>query len=319
MNTLDLLRLNLVTPMTLCFALGVIARLVKSDLKLPTGAYSMLAIYLLLAIGLKGGAAIAKSPASELLMPVTGAIILGSLIPLAVFAVSRKVGRLETVDCAALAAHYGSVSAVTFIACLAFLTELKASVEGFAPALVTVMEVPGIVVGLLLAKRASGSGLKGALQEIVTGKSIILMAGGLVIGILTGPLGYASVEPFFVQPFKGALCIFLLDMGLMAASRLAEIRNSGWFVAALGIIGPIVLGVTGALVGRLCGLSVGGCTVLATLSASASYIAAPAAVRIALPEANPSIYLGAAVGVTFPFNLAFGIPLYYSVASMLAK
>jgi len=318
MNTLDLVRLNLITPMTLCFGLGVIAKVVKSDLKLPNGAYNALAIYLLLAIGLKGGVAISAANSSSLALPLTGAILLGAVIPLAVFAVSRGIGKLKIEDSAALAAHYGSVSAVTFIACLAFLNELKVSVEGFAPALVTVMEVPGIIVGLLLAKRAAGSDLKTALAEILTGKSIILMAGGLAIGAITGPSGYASVEPFFVHPFKGALCLFLLDMGLMAASRLEEVRKAGWFVGVLGILGPIVLGIAGALVGRACGLSVGGSTILATLSASASYIAAPAAVRVALPTANPSIYLGAAVGVTFPFNLAVGIPLYYAISSALA-
>jgi hypothetical protein len=318
MQTLEIVRTNLVSPMVLCFALGVIARVVKSDLKLPNGAYTALAIYLLLAIGLKGGVALSESNPASLVAPVLGTVLLGLAIPLAVFQVCRSVGKLRVEDSAALAAHYGSVSAVTFIASMAFLTLVHESVEGFAPALVAVMELPGLVVGLLLAKRAAGGGdLKSALHEIITGKSIVLLAGGLVIGMLTGKAGYQSVEPFFVHPFKGALCIFLLDMGLMAADRLEEVRKAGWFIGAFGILAPLTLGTVGAIVGHVCGLSVGGSTILAALSASASYIAAPAAVRVALPTANPSIYLGAAVGVTFPFNLAAGIPIYYAIARAL--
>lgn len=320
MDAVELVRLNLVSPMVLCFVLGALAKVCRSDLKLPDGLYQALSIYLLLAIGLKGGVALSEVSLGVVARPLLGTVVLGCLIPVVVFGVARGLGKLGESDSAALAAHYGSVSAVTFIACLAFLEGLRVSYPLFAPALVAVMEVPGIVVALLLARRArGGEGHMGeALREIVTGKSIFLLAGGMVVGALTGERGYALVQPFFQQPFQGALCLFMLDMGILAAARLAEVRKAGLFVVGLGTVGPVLLGFAGVLVGRLCGMDVGGSTVLGVLSASASYIAAPAAVRVALPDANPSLYLTAAVGITFPFNLAVGIPLYYSMAVWLS-
>jgi hypothetical protein len=306
--------------MVLCFALGAAAALLRSDLKLPKGAYDALAIYLLLAIGLKGGVALSKVSIGEIAGPIAATIVLGSLIPVAVFGAARTLGRLNAADSAALAAHYGSVSAVTFIAALTFLNTASVTYESYVATLVAVMEIPGIVIAMLLGRRAMGKGgdLREALHEVVTGKSILLIGGGLFIGWLTGERGYKQVEPFFVQPFQGALCIFMLDMGLLAMARLADVRRAGAFVVGLGIVTPLINGVLGVLVGTAVGLSPGGTCVLGTLAASASYIAAPAAVRIALPEANPSIYLTAAIGVTFPFNLALGIPLYYELARRLA-
>lgn len=320
MDTLELLRLNLVSPMVLCFVLGALAQFFRSDLKLPEGVYTALSIYLLLAIGLKGGVALSTVSFSEIAAPMVGTILLGSLIPVLIFAVCRGIGKLGTPDAAALAAHYGSVSAVTFIACLTFLGTAGVPYPGFSPALVAIMEIPGIVVALLLARKASGAegDLPHALKEIVTGKSILLLGGGMVIGALTGPSGYALVEPFFKEPFQGALCLFMVDMGLLAVARLSDVRKVGLFVLGLGIFAPLLLGTAGVLVGGWTGMDAGGATVLGVLSASASYIAAPAAVRVALPQANPSLYLTAAVGITFPFNLAVGIPLYYSLAGQLS-
>lgn len=319
MDALELVRLNLISPMVLCFVLGAIAQFFHSDLKLPNGAYTALSIYLLLAVGLKGGVALSDVTFAQIALPLIGTILLGSLIPIVIFTVCRSIGKLDHPNAAALAAHYGSVSAVTFIACLTFLDTLKVEYPLFSPALVAVMEIPGIVIALLLVKKASQAegNLTEALKEIVTGKSILLLAGGMAIGALTGHRGYETVEPFFKQPFQGALCIFMLDMGLLAVARLAEVKKVGWFIVGLGIIAPVVLGITGLFVGKICGLGLGGSTVLAVLSASASYIAAPAAVRVALPQANPSFYLTAAVGITFPFNLSIGIPLYYSLAQRI--
>ncbi len=318
MTPLELVRLNLVSPMVLCFVLGALAQFFRSDLKLPNGVYNALSIYLLLAVGLKGGVALSQVSPGEIALPILGTIILGSSIPVLIYNVCRRLGKLDSANSAALAAHYGSVSAVTFIACLTFLSAIKVEYPLFSPALVAVMEIPGIVIALLLVRRASTeeSHLGEALREIVTGKSILLLAGGMAIGALTGEAGYKSVEPFFKEPFQGALCLFMLDMGLLAVARLSEVKKVGLFIVGLGIGAPLALGALGVFVGSLCGLGLGGSTVLGVLSASASYIAAPAAVRVALPEANPSLYLTAAVGITFPFNLSIGIPLYFTLAQM---
>lgn len=315
MSNADLIRQNLTSPMVLCFALGVVARLIRSDFRLPEGAYTVLATYLLLGIGLKGGAAFSDASPNAVL----AALALGCVIPLLVYSTSRGVARLDRPDAAALAAHYGSVSAVTFIASLTFLDAAGVQHPGFLPALVAVMEVPGIVVALALARRHSAKGSFGAaLRETLTGKSIVLLAGGVLVGWAGGPVGYAQVEPFFVAPFKGALCVFMLDMGLLAASQLETLGKTGFRVVAIGLLAPVVLGALGVAAGAAAGLGVGAAAVLGVLSASASYIAAPAAVRTALPEANPSIYLTASIGLTFPFNLAVGIPYCLGLAQAWA-
>lgn len=325
--------------MSLCFALGFIATFLKSDLRLPQGAYVVLSSYLMLAIGLKGGVALSQTPISEMAGPLVATVIFGSLIPIAVYNIARRFGKLDRANSGAIAAHYGSVSAVTFIASLSFLDAIQIEHEGYLPALVAVMEIPGILVALVLARAreeaaaaqiaarsdefdpgpAAKTGLAEAFHEVVTGKSIVLLGGGVLVGAITGAKGYESVKPFFVTPFAGVLCLFMLEMGLLAAGRLREVRSTGAFLVAWGLLGPILLGSVGAYVGMLSGLTVGGATVFATLCASASYIAAPAAVRVALPSANPSIYLTPAVGITFPFNLSVGIPLYYEVARFLAS
>jgi len=318
-TSIDLLKANLLSPMVLCFALGGLARFLRSDLRLPESVYAALSTYLLLSIGLKGGVALSNEDVSTIIAPVAATLLLGVAIPPIVFGVCRGIGRLNTADSAALAAHYGSVSAVTFIATQTFLAAFHVPVEGYLPALVAVLEIPAIVVGLLLARKelAGGGTLRTALHEILTGKSVVLLAGGTVIGFLTGEQGFAHVKEFFVTPFQGVLCLFLLDMGLHAAMKLREARRAGPFLILFAIIGPLCFGGLGILAGYLAGLGLGGSTVLGAMSASASYIAAPAAIRLSLPKANPSIYLTAAVGITFPFNLALGIPIYFSVARWL--
>jgi hypothetical protein len=319
MNALELVRLNLLSPIVLAFVLGIVATLVRSDLRFPDELYTALSIYLLLAIGLKGGMALAETPLREFWAPALVTLALGVAIPLWSYAILRRLGRFEIADAAALAAHYGSVSAVTFIASLGFFTAVDVPVEGFMPTLVAVLEVPAIVVALLIARmKIGGRGAWGeVLHEVLAGKSIVLLIGGLAIGALAGRSGLEPVAPFFMGLFQGALTLFLLEMGMVAARRFGDLRRVGPFLVGFGVVMPVLHGALGVWLGQAAGLSVGGSTVLGVLAASASYIAAPAAVRIALPEANPSFYLTAALAITFPFNLTVGIPLYYAIAQWI--
>jgi hypothetical protein len=280
--------------------------------------YQALSIYLLLSIGLKGGVALSATPVQLVVLPVAATLVLGVLTPLVMFFYARYVARIDRINAAALAAHYGSVSAVTFIAALSFADLKGASYEGFLPALVTVLEIPAIVVGIFIARpNLDSASIKEGLHEVFAGKSILLLAGGVLIGILTGEGGYEQVKPFFTDGFRGALCLFLLDMGLIASRRLKEMETGIGILALAGIIVPVINGALGVLAGSLAGLSEGGAAILGTMAASASYIAAPAAIRAALPEANPGMYLTASLGITFPFNLAAGIPLYFWMAQHL--
>lgn len=318
MEIINLVRLNLLSPMVLAFVLGVVATLVRSDLKFPEELYTGLSIYLLLAIGLKGGAELSETPLGSFWAPALVTLLLGVTIPIVAYGILRRLGRFEVADAAALAAHYGSVSAVTFAAVQTFLETLKIPYEGFMPTLVALLEVPAIIIALLIARVALGQrGNWGeVIQELLAGKSILLLLGGLVIGVLAGKAGLAQVAPLFVDPFKGALTLFLLEMGMVAARRFRDLRKVGAFLIAFGVLMPVANGAVGIWLGSLAGLSAGGAVVLGTLAASASYIAAPAAVRIALPQANPSYYLTAALAITFPFNLAIGIPLYYGLSNL---
>lgn len=318
MEILELVRLNLLSPMVLAFVLGVVATLVRSDLKFPDELYVGLSIYLLLAIGLKGGAELSETSLAQFWAPALVTLALGVSIPIVAYIVLRRLGRFEVADAAALAAHYGSVSAVTFAAVQTFLEAVEMPYEGFMPTLVAILEVPAIIVALLIARVALGqAGHWGeVMRELLAGKSILLLLGGLLIGFLAGKPGLAQVAPLFVDPFKGVLTLFLLEMGMVAARRFRDLRRVGVFLIAFGILMPIINGTIGIWLGSLAGLSQGGAVVLGTLAASASYIAAPAAVRIALPQANPSYYLTAALAITFPFNLSIGIPLYYGLANL---
>ncbi|TBH21406.1 sodium-dependent bicarbonate transport family permease [Thermus thermamylovorans] len=313
MDALELLRLNLLSPMVLAFALGVLARLLRSDLAFPEALYTALSLYLLFAIGFKGGVELSKTPLAVLLLPLLATLFLGLARPLSGYLAARRLLRVDRVDAGALAAHYGSVSAVTFLAALTFAQGLGYRPEGFLPTLVALLEVPGIVLALLLAKRGGGN-LGEAFQEVLTGRSVVLLLGGLAVGGLSGEAGMERVKPFFVDPFYGVLTLFLLDLGMVAASRFATLKQMGFRLLLYGTLLPLLHGAIGVYLGHLAGLSLGGATVLGAMSASASYIAAPAAVRIALPEANPSLYLTASLAVTFPFNLVLGIPMYHALA-----
>jgi hypothetical protein len=319
----DIIRMNGLSPMLLAFFLGVLAVWIKSDLKMPPDIYTFLSMYLLFAIGLKGGFELARTPVANVLLPALATIGLGIGIPLWSYAILRRFGKFDVANAAALAAHYGSVSAVTFSASVAFLNEIGVASEGFMPALVAVLEIPAIAIALLIAQSRLGTSnsWQAALHEVLTGKSLLLLIGGVAIGMISGEAGYRQVAPFFIELFPGMLTLFLLEMGVTAGRSLQDLRNTerstALFLVAFGTLMPLVHGALGVWLGTLTGLSLGGSMILGVLAASASYIAAPAAVRIALPQANPAYYLTAAIAITFPFNLLLGIPLYYQFSLLL--
>jgi len=304
------------------FLLGVFARLVGSDLRLPEVLYETLAIYLLLAIGLKGGIELSKQPIAALAPQVLACMALGFAIPFVLFPLLRGL-KLSGADAAAVAAHYGSVSVVTFAVATAALARQGIAHESHAALWVAVMEAPGIVAGILLARRAArGSeqtNWRELAHDVLLGKSVLLLAGGLVIGAVAGEAGTAPIKAVFVDPFKGVLALFLLELGLVAGARLAEVKRFGTAVVVVGIGAPPLLALAGAALGWALGLSTGGVVLLATLAASASYIAAPTAMRIAVPEANAALSITAALGITFPFNIVIGIPLYIELARRITS
>ncbi len=299
------------------FLLGVFARLVGSDLKLPEALYETLAIYLLLAIGLKGGIELSKQPLAALAPQVLACMALGFAIPFALFPLLRAL-KLSGADAASVAAHYGSVSVVTFAVATAALARQGVTYESHAALWVAVMEAPGLVAGIVLARQAArGAGKtnwRELAHDVMFGKSVLLLIGGLAIGAIAGEAGTAPIEAVFVDPFKGVLALFLLELGLVAGARLAEVRRLGIAVIVVGVGAPPLLALAGAALGWALGLSTGGVALLATLAASASYIAAPTAMRIAVPEANAALSITAALGITFPFNIVIGIPLYIELA-----
>jgi hypothetical protein len=324
MDFFSALSANLLSPAVLFFALGLVAAVMRSDLKFPEALYVTLTLYLLTALGFKGGVAIHEAGLGVVFLPALAAMALGAVIPLWVYPLLRFGGKFRPVDAAAVAAHYGSVSAVTFIAATNYLKSINVPYENYATAFLAVMESPAIVVGVLLGKMSvdrSGSVFTGSwkklLHEALFGRSVLLLVGALVVGALSGPAGMEKVGAFFVTPFQGVLALFLLEMGLVAGSRLGDLRKVGPFLIAVGIALPLVHGMIGVLLGQLTGLSLGGTTLMGVLAASASYIAAPAAMRLSLPEANPALYLTASLAITFPFNITIGIPIYYGFARYL--
>lgn len=324
MEILDAIQANLLSPAVLFFVLGVIAALTKSDLKFPEPLYVGMTIYLLVAIGFKGGVAISEAGLAKVWLPAVSAIVLGAIIPLWTYPVLRFGGKLPGVDAAAIAAHYGSVSAVTFIAATNYLKAVNVPFESYATAFLAVMESPAILIGVVLGKLAmkdnsesSGASLKTAMHEALFGRSIFLLVGALIVGALSGEAGMKKVEPFFVTPFQGVLALFLLEMGVVAGRRVGDLRKVGLFLLGFGILVPLVNGALGVCLGKFSGLELGGATLLGILSASASYIAAPAAIRISLPEANPTLYLTSSLAITFPFNITLGIPIYLEIARHL--
>lgn len=310
---------NLTSVPVLVFVLGVIAARVRSDLRLPDPVHQAISVYLLLGIGLKGGVALEGADLGTVALPLLGTAALGALIPVCVFLVLGWIGRLGEMDRGSVAAHYGSTSLVTFTAMLVFLDRASVTYEPTVTTLLAAMEIPGIVVGIALGSRHAQRHVawSATFREILLGKTVLLLLGGLVVGFFSGSAGFGRVEPFFSGILPGILALFLLHLGWTAGSRLGETLRAGPGLVVFALLFPLVAGSAGVLAGTLAGLSPGGAAVLGILSASASYIAAPAAVAIALPEADPSLPVMAALGVTFPVNLIVGIPLLATLSGAL--
>lgn len=305
-------------PVVLFFALGLTAGVLKADLRLPPAIYEFVSTLLLLSIGMKGGIELARQPAEGLAGDLLLTLLLGILLTFLAFFILRGIGRLDRSNAAAVAAHYGSVSIGTFAVGVAFLGSAGISYEPTMPLLLVLLEIPAIVLGILLARGLQAGSPWGEIaREVLLGRSVLLLLGGLFIGWAAGPDGLNPMAPLFFDLFKGILAIFLLEMGLIAADHLGGFRRYGLFMGAFALLIPPLFAMIGLGFAVLMGLSLGGAILFATLAASASYIAAPAAMRSAVPEANPALSLTAALAITFPFNILVGIPLYREAAEWL--
>ena len=319
---------SLLTPAVMFFALGVGAQAFRADLKFPPDLVKALSIYLLVGIGLHGGAELANASLGTAVQAVLAACVLGVALPLIAYVILTRVGRLGRFDAAAIAAHYGSVSAGTFLAATAYLQARGVAYEGYPVIMLAIMETPAIIIGLVLAQaarsavagpQAPGGNMRSMLSGAARHGSIVLLLGSMLIGALAAPKVLAAVMPFYETIFLGALCLYLLELGMVAAQRMGEFGRMGCFLAAFGILMPLVGAACGLAVAHFwLGFGAGGTTLVAVLGASASYIAVPPAVRMAIPEANPSFYLTLSLGITFPFNVVVGIPLYHAFAERLA-
>ncbi|MEW6047636.1 MAG: sodium-dependent bicarbonate transport family permease [Bacillota bacterium] len=319
---------NLLSPMILFFALGLLAGALRSDLAIPKGLVTSASLYLLMAVGFRGGAELAREGISDrFLATAIAGLALGLVVlPRLAFAFLVRFGRLDPVNAAAIASHYGSISVVTFVTATNFLIREGLSPEGFMTAVMALMEAPGVIGGILLARRygrqepeSGPSTLRAALRETLLGGSSVVLLGSMVVGAAVGTEGRRVMEPFILGLFPGVLSLFLLAMGLTAGRQVGEFLSVGRFLGTFAVLMPVVGGSLGAVVGSLIGLSVAGTTLFAVLVASASYIAAPAAVRLALPQATPGLPITLSLGVTFPFNVILGIPLYYTLAGWLHR
>ncbi len=311
---------NLLSPIVLSFVLGLLAALARSDLSIPEAVAKGMSIYLLFAIGFKGGVSVADHGLDLTLgMTLLSGIILSFALPILAFGMLRVLSGMSRTDAAAVAGHYGSISIVTFVAATSVLSDAGIVFEGYMVAVAAAMEAPAILSALWLISRGQGGADMGGdlWREILLNGSIVLLLGAFAIGAITGQEGLEKIASFIVNPFQGVLCLFLLDMGLIAGRGLREAKVLDRGAIAFGVLMPVVSATLGLGAGLLLGLSTGGVVLLMVLSASASYIAVPAAMRVAVPEANPSIYLTLSLAITFPFNLTLGIPLYLSVAQMM--
>lgn len=324
MTVIDLALSNILSPVVLFFALGLAAALARSDLSVPEAVAKGLALYLMMAIGLKGGVEVAKQGlTATLVLTILAGAILSFALPFLAYGILRTISRLSPVNAAAVAGHYGSISAVTLAVAIEVLGRAGLPFEGFMIAVAAVMETPAILSALLIARKAAPGTEempRGELfREIALNGSVVVLVGSFIIGCIAGPAGMKPIAPLFTDLFRGLLCLFLLDMGLVAGRGFARARKSlSLPVILFGIAMPLISMAIAAPIAMALGLSTGGAMILITLAASASYIAVPAAMRLALPEADASIYLTLSLGVTFPFNLAIGLPLYLSLAQHIA-
>jgi len=310
---------NLLDPTILCFIVGLVAGLVKSDLKLPKSSYEFVSLYLLLAIGLKGGVQLSKTEIGEFLPAFWITMAIGVIIPVIAFYFLKLSNKIDRPNAGSIAAHYGSVSAVTFATALTFIESQNQSYEPYMMTLMVVLEIPALCVGIYLAKGGfSRVGSKSKLvQDILFGKSIFLLGGGLLIGYVVGAEKMQPLNPLFVDLFKGFLALFLLEMGVITSQQMGHLKQTGLFLLFFAIVMPLISGAIGLFLAHLIGLTLGGQFLFTMLAASASYIAAPSAMKIAVPEANPTLSLTASLAITFPFNITIGIPLFYYLATVL--
>lgn len=324
---------NLLIPAVLFFALGFLARVIRSDLRFPPDLAKALSIYLLMAIGIHGGYELGHAQLLTALNAVFWAIVLGLTLPVIGYFALVSTRKVDALNAAAIAAHYGSVSAGTFMTAIAYLGSNNIPYETYPVIMLAVMESPAIVIGLLLANwsrrrlgivrndvraNADEQHTGGILREAFLNGSVVLLAGSMLIGAVAAPKSVEALKPFMSDIFMGALCLFLLEMGMEAAVRIGEFRRMGLVLAAFGVLMPLAGGLVGALVGGAAlGFDVGGTTLVAVLAASASYIAVPPVMRLAVPEANPSFYMTLSLGITFPFNVIVGIPLYHRLAQTI--
>lgn len=306
-------------PVILFFLFGLVAGLLRSELKLPSALYDSLSIFLLLAIGLKGGQGLATQPLLPLVPQIGAVIVLGVAQTLIAYVALKALFGFDRTNAAAMSAHYGSVSVATYAVAVAWLASRQISVEPQMPILLAVMEIPAILVGIVLARGISrDTDWKSLGHEAFLGKGVCLLIGGMAIGWAAGPDGLKPIGVLYFDLFKGVLALFLLEMGLIVSRQVGELKRRGLSLIVFGVGMPLLSATLGLATGLLLDLSVGGITMLTTLAASASYIAVPAAMRIALPEANPAVSLAGSLGVTFPFNILLGIPLYHWMATQFA-
>ena len=312
------------SPVILFFLLGIFAAVVRSDLAIPEAIAKGLSLYLMAAIGLKGGLAVSKSGIDgTVIAALLAGTFAGFVIPIFAYALLKGFGRLDRINSGAVAAHYGSISVVTFVTAVEILGAQAREPAGFMVAVMAAMEAPAILSGLMLARGFGKSGEAGdqntgeMLREVLTNSSIVLLLGAFAIGLAGGERGFAEVSPFFEAGFKGVLCFFLLDMGLIAARRIMDSRAITWRLASIAVVLPLINGAAGTALGVAIGLDTGSAAALGVLCASASYIAVPAAMRLALPEADPGIYLTMSLSITFPFNVLVNIGLISAFAGYL--
>jgi uncharacterized protein len=319
----NLILFNILNPPVLFFFVGMAAVLLKSDLEIPQPLPKLFSLYLLMSIGFKGGYEITQSGLSvEIAETLFASIVMACIVPVYSFFILRV--KLDTYNAAAIAATYGSISAVTFITASAFLSKLQIGFGGHMVAALALMESPAIVVGIVLVKafakrKQMDDGETETLawgevfREACLNGSVFLLIGSLIVGLLTGDAGWHKLKPFTEDSFYGVLCFFLLDMGLIAARRIRELFKTGAFVISFSVFTPVLNAMIGIGLAKMIGMSAGNALLFAVLCASASYIAVPAAMRITIPEANPSLYISMALALTFPFNIIIGIPVYFQI------
>lgn len=323
MPGLDLLITNLLQPIVLAFLLGALAGAVKSELELPEAVVKLLAIYLLFSLGLTGGRELANAQLSDV-WPLLGITVIMTFgIPTLAYFITRRLGKMDISNSAAIAAHYGSVSTATFFASMSFATAMGTPAEGYMAAMVALMEF-GVIYSLVIARiamgRSDGQKLDAAelFMSVIRGRGILLLVGGMIIGFMATDRQWKQISPFYENLFRGMLMLFLLEMGITAARQIKAFRQVGAFMTGFGVVMPVIHGIIGVTLASLAGLSIGGAFVFGSICASASFIDAPAACRASLPQANPGIYLTSSLGVTLPFNLLIGLPIYYQYANWIS-